>query len=161
MTYHAWLRLWKKLKKLGALLSQQRYVLFSETKISKLIIDRDQCVSLEVSEGVIPRTHAIQKASHMKIVLRSVCSDSLVTKREEKNSWALLMEDFYYAGRKFPIGERKELRTMKNCEKLVQVGVVQSPAKKRGRKQGWRWLAKDHWKGKDKQFCRVPTAFTE
>ena len=61
-------------------------VLFSETKISKLIIDRDQCVSLEVSEGVIPRTHAIQKASHMNIVLRSVCSDSLVTKREEKNS---------------------------------------------------------------------------
>ena len=40
------------------------------------------------------------------------------------------MEDFYYAGRKFPIGERKQLRTMKNCEKLMQVGVVQSPAKK-------------------------------
>ena len=47
---------------------------------------RDQCVSLEVSEGVIPRTHAIQKASHMNIVLRFVCSDSLVTKRDEKNS---------------------------------------------------------------------------
>ena len=76
----------KKAKEAGALLSQQRYVLFSETKISKLIIDRDQCVSLEVSEGVIPRTHAIQKASHTNIVLRSVCSDSLVTKREEKNS---------------------------------------------------------------------------
>ena len=76
----------KKAKEAGALLSQQRYVLFSETKISKLIIDRDQCVSLEVSEGVIPRTHAIQKASHMNIVLRFVCSDSLVTKRDEKNS---------------------------------------------------------------------------
>ena len=76
----------KKAKEADALLSQQRYFLFSETKISKLIIDRDQCVSLEVREGVISRTHAIQKASHMNIVLRSVCSDSLVTKREEKNS---------------------------------------------------------------------------
>ena len=49
----------KKAKEAGALLSQQRYVLYSETKISKLITDRDQCVHLELSEGVIPHTLAI------------------------------------------------------------------------------------------------------
>ena len=126
MTYHAWLRLWKKLKKLGALLSQQRYVLFSETKISKLIIDRDRCVSLEVSEGVIPRTHAIQKASHMNIVLRFVCSDSLVTKRDEKNSWALLMEDFLL--RREKISEWRAQRIAQD-EELREAGASGGSAK--------------------------------
>ena len=126
MTYHVWLRLWKKLKKLGALLSQQRYVLFSETKISKLIIDRDRCVSLEVSEGVIPRTHAIQKASHMNIVLRFVCSDSLVTKRDEKNSWALLMEDFLL--RREKISEWRAQRIAQD-EELREAGASGGSAK--------------------------------
>ena len=49
----------KKTKEAGALLSQQRYILYSETKISKLITDWDQCVHLEVSKGVIPFTLAI------------------------------------------------------------------------------------------------------
>ena len=161
MTYHAWLRLWKKLKKLGALLSQQRYVLFSETKISKLIIDRDQCVSLEVSEGVIPRTHAIQKASHMNIVLRFVCSDSLVTKREEKNSWALLMEDFLLRREKISEWRAQRIAQDKEFREVDASGGSSKSSQKRGRKQGWRWRGKDHWKGKDKQFCSVPTALTE
>lgn len=96
----------KKAKEAGALLSQQRYVLFSETKISKLIIDRDQCVPLEVSEGVIPSTHA--------------------TKREEKNSLALLMADFLL--RREKISEWRKQRIAQD-EELREVGASGSSAK--------------------------------
>ena len=67
---------------------------------------------------------------------------------------------FYNAGRKFPNGECKELRRIKNSKKLMQVEVVQSPAKKRGRKQGWRWWGKDHWKGKGKDKTILQSSYS-
>ena len=71
------------------------------------------------------------------------------------------MEDFYNAGRKFLNGECKELRRIKNSKKLMQVEVVQSPAKKGEESKDDDGEGKITEKVKIKQFYRVPTALTE
>ena len=52
------------------------------------------------------------------------------------------------------------MESAKNSKKLMQVEVVQSPAKKRGRKQGWRWWGKDHWKGKGKDKTILQSSYS-
>lgn len=107
---------------------------FSETEISKLITDRDQCVPLESKRGhYSTHTCNIEGFIHERGLMLRITG----RKKKRKELMSFINGRFFYnAGRKFPNGECKELRRIKNSKKLMQVEVVQSPAKKRGRKQG-------------------------